>query len=93
MIDYNDYVELFRIVPVNDGFHYMCMNCFGQFYLAHKVDDPTSREALIFETEELAQLFIDKHFEKDCTIKIYKPEFVLYCKNRAPTNIIREVIK
>ena len=88
-----EYIELFRIVPREDGYHYLCKNCFGQFYLAHKVDDPTSQEALVFETEELAQLFIDKHFEKNCTMKIYKPELVLYCRNRAPTNIIKEVIE
>ncbi len=88
-----NYITLFRIVPREDGYHYLCMNCFGQFYLAHKTDDPTSRETLVFETEELAQLFIDRHFEKNCTMKIYKPEFILYHKDYAPTNIITEVIE
>lgn len=93
MIDYTDYVELFRIVPVNDGFHYMCMNCFEQFYFAHKATDHLNPETLYFINEIVAQQFIDKYLDRpENELKIYKPEFILLRADYAPESVI-EVVK
>lgn len=82
-----DCITLFRIVPVNDGYHYVCRNTEGHHYLNRKEAQDTPDD-LIFETEEIAQKYINKHL----SIKHpWKPEYINYRVDCIPTEIIKEV--
>lgn len=82
----NDYIELFRIVPNGDGYHYLCRNNDGQFYFEHKTNN--NDEVLVFATKELTQECIDTYMSTPDDMVGYVPEFVLYHKYHLPQNII-----
>ena len=87
-----NYITLFRIVPREDGYHYLCKNCFEQFYLAHKATDNLSPETLYFANEIVAQQFIDKYLDRpENELKIYKPELILLCAHLVPESVIEVV--
>ena len=80
-----DCITVFRIVPVNDGYHYVCRNTEGHHYLNRKEKQNTSDD-LIFETEKLAQEYIDKYLN----IKYpWKPEYINYRVDCIPTEVIK----
>ncbi len=87
-----NYITLFRIVPREDGYHYLCRNCFEQFYLAHKATDHLNPETLYFANEIVAQQFIDKYLDRpENELKIYKPEFILLRADYTPESVIEVV--
>ena len=62
----------YHIVPINDGYHYLCRNENG-YYLQHKaIDLENLQDALCFTTEEAARMYIEAKLD---TAK-YKPEWV-----------------
>lgn len=61
-------IDLYEIVPIGDGSHYMCKDEDGKYYRQHKAYDSTDQ--LAFYTEETAQKYIDKYLDS----KLYKPE-------------------
>ena len=80
-----DCITLFRIVPVNDGYHYVCRNTEGHYYLNRKENQDTPDD-LIFETEKLAQEYIDKYLD----IKHpWRPEYINYRVDCIPTEVIK----
>ena len=85
-----DCITLFRIVPANDGYHYVCKNAEGQHYSNRKENQDTPDD-LIFETEELAQKYIDKHLNIFNATYHWKPEYINYRVGCIPTEVIKEV--
>ena len=80
------FIELFSIVPIGDGFHYLCRDDDGNYFQRRKIDHSIN-ERLIFESEVLAQNYIDKYLDAER----YMSECILYREDYAPKNIIREV--
>jgi hypothetical protein len=82
-----NYITLFRIVPIKDGYHYVCKDSRGQHYHAHKVNNNLSLETLYFINNTVAQQYIDKYLEK----QDYKPELILLSTHFAPKSAIEVV--
>jgi hypothetical protein len=82
-------VTLFQIVPVNDGYHYMCKNAEG-YYLNRKEESGTVDD-LIFETEQIAQKYINRYSSSFNLNYCWKPEDILYNVKYIPTEVIKEV--
>jgi hypothetical protein len=78
-------VELYEIVPVGDGSHYMCRNEAGEYYRQHKAYH--NKDQLAFYTEEIAQKYIDKYLDSE----LYKPEWFGYNLDYLFFEIITEV--
>ena len=88
--DYN-YMTVFQIVPVNDGYYYVCKNT-ESYYLGRKDDKAAKSDKLLFETKELAQKYINKYsssFNLNC---VCEPEAIIYHIDYVPAEIIKEVI-
>lgn len=79
-------IELFDIVPIDEGYHYLCQDEDGNYFEGNKADSDTSAR-LVFESKSLAQEYIDKYLNP----KKYEPEFIFYNSKYAPKNIIRNV--
>ena len=79
-------IECFEIVPIGDGLHYLCRDGDGHYFHQHKAESDTS-DRLIFESEALAQDYIDRYLDG----AKYRPEYVVYNAKYLPKNIIRKV--
>lgn len=63
-------MELWHLVPKNDGYYYLCADREGMYHLAHKAHDPFNKRALIFASLEKAEWFLN-YFN---LTEDYKPE-------------------
>lgn len=55
----------YSIVPVNDGYHYVCKNANNEHILIHKEEDPPIGGSLVFNTEDMANDYIIKNLNAD----------------------------
>ena len=81
----SEVVELYEIVPIGDGSHYICKNENGEYYRQPKSHD--NADQLAFYTEATAQRYIDKYLDS----KLYKPEFFGHNVDYLSFDIITEV--
>ena len=66
-------IEMYHIVPVGDGFHILCCDDNGHYYLGEKAGDSRDDELLFYDAAT-AQEYIDRHLiDKDD----YVPEILL----------------
>ena len=75
-------VELFEIVPVGDGSHYLCKDNSGRYFTEHKAIDRS--EQLVFDSETVAQSYINKYLDADK----YVPELFGYDLDYLPADVI-----
>ena len=61
---------LWHIVPVNDGFTYLCIDENKNYILKEKAKESISNDKLIFDTQEKAQDFINSNLD----VKAYRTE-------------------
>lgn len=80
-----EFINLFEIVPIGDGVHYLCQDSSGRYFTEHKAN--TVKEQLVFDLEVTAQKYIEKYLDANK----YKPEFFGCNVKFLPNNIIREV--
>lgn len=80
-----DVIELYEIVPVGDGMHYICKNELGEHYREHKAY--MVKEQLVFNTKATAQEYIKKYLDAD----YYIPEAFGYSVEHLPCAIITVV--
>lgn len=78
-------IELYEIVPVGDGSHYICKNEYGEYYREHKAYH--NKDQLAFDTAKTAQKYIDKYLDA----KSYKPEIFGYNVDYLTFEVITEV--
>jgi hypothetical protein len=71
--DFSKIKDFYNIVPISDGFHYLCKDADGNYFKHHKAEEEI-REHLIFKTSEAAQDYINRYLDP---IK-YKPEIFGY---------------
>jgi hypothetical protein len=82
----NKLIELFSIVPVGDGYHYLCKDNDGNYFERNK-NERNTNERLIFESKALAKAYIDKYLDAEK----YEPGFIWYRDDCIPNNVIRNV--
>ena len=80
------FIEFFSIVPIGDGYHYLCKDNNGNHFEKHKIEFDTG-ERLIFENEHLARQYIDKYLD----VERYRPGFILYRNDCIIGTVIRKV--
>ena len=85
VVKMTEFTNLFEIVPIGDGVHYLCKDSSGRYFTEHKAN--TIREQLVFDSEVTAQKYIEKYLD----INKYKPELFGYNIKFLPSKIIREV--
>ena len=78
-------INLFEVVPIGDGMHYLCQDSSGRYFTEHKAN--TVKEQLVFDSEATAQKYIEKYLD----VNKYKPELFGRNIKFLPSNIIREV--
>ena len=66
----NGMKEFWHIVPINDGFSYLCVDKEGSHFLNRKEDGIIPELKLSFKSKQEAMLYISKHLD----IEKYKPE-------------------
>jgi hypothetical protein len=81
-----DITELFEIVPINDGLHYLCKDKSGQYFKRHKGESQT-KEDLVFISKKVAQDYIDKYLDANK----YIPEVFGYNIDYLVADLIEEV--
>jgi hypothetical protein len=79
----SQFIHLYSLVPIKDGLRCVCKDKEGNHYVAHKTAHNLD-ERLLFEDEELAQTYIDSHYETETT----RPEQLLYNVDYLPPNVI-----
>lgn len=80
-----NFVEIYSLVPVNDGLRCIYRNEDGTHYVGNKTDK-NSHLRLFFISEKLALDYIDNHADlKDC-----RPERMLYNEDFLPPSLVRE---
>ena len=55
---------LYSIVPVNDGYHYLCESTDGKHFLQHKDDDDVNGAQLLFTSRDAANDYIKYNLEE-----------------------------
>lgn len=74
-----DIVELYEIIPINSGLHYVCYDKqTDNYYNEHKGN--TVKEALVFNTEKAAIDYINKYLNPE----LYSVEKFGYSISKAP---------
>lgn len=55
----------YSIIPIGDGYHYLCKSTDGKHFLQRKDDDNIDDDTLFFTTENMAYDYIQENLEKD----------------------------
>lgn len=59
---------LYSIVPIGDGYHYLCKSADGKHFLQRKDSDDVNGSQVLFASEDIANDYIRYNFE-ECKYK------------------------